>query len=86
MRNVSETREEALQQLELGLSGQNISKRQTATGVKDGIVTSLLQGTPLSTENLDADVIADVNFGIAVDISSLPIEDKINPALTLDSE
>lgn len=55
MRLASDTKLEALRQLRDGLKGDNISKRQTDTGVKDGVVTHFLQGTTFLDDIDDTD-------------------------------
>lgn len=57
MRLASDTKLEALRQLRDGLKGDNISKRQTDTGVKDGVVTHFLQGTTFLDDTDNADTI-----------------------------
>ena len=84
-RNVDETREEVLRQLELGESGEDISKVHTSTGVKDQLVTYWVQE---AKDRRDTDI-PHLEDQLAEDVVQMsqrnlqPIE-KINPFLTLD--
>lgn len=79
MRDVAETREEALTQLRDGLNGENISKRQTETGVKDGVVTHFLQGT--SFIDIDSTV-KDIINATESDAEDEVLDETMDPAVS----
>ena len=96
MRDALETKAEALEQLRMGLKGENISKRQTLTGVKDSVVMQSLAGPDFSSpDELLPPLIddSDVEDGddelvklTSDNIEQLPEEDLINPFSTLDGK
>lgn len=79
MRDVAATREEALRQLRDGLNGENITKRQTEMGVKDGVVTHFLQGTSfLDIEN----TVQDTFNATELDSEDQIVDELLDPAVT----
>ena len=80
MRDVNETKLEAITQLKKGFAGENIAKRQTLTGVTDGAVMQLLDGS-VSPSTVDPSVFADLE---AEDGDPVPIETEVEDPTPVD--
>ena len=84
MRDVNETKLEAVTQLKLGLAGGNIAKRQTMTGVKDGAVMQLLNGSGTTLSDMNNNTSVDVEMDVEdADPAEIDTHAKM-PVLTKD--